>query len=110
MCTLAGQYHESAVCSHVVNVSDFANAYFADIVSKLSCGLKLSILGADDGWQSVSLIEIITTAAIRKPHKKASLCVHPDKLQQRGASIQQKCICEKIFHSLKASWNIFTLE
>ncbi|GJX06404.1 zinc finger MYM-type protein 1-like protein [Tanacetum coccineum] len=49
--------------------------------------LSNMILGANDGWQSVSLTEIITTTAIRKPYKKASLCVHPDKLQQRGASI-----------------------
>ncbi|KAI3777452.1 hypothetical protein L1987_47252 [Smallanthus sonchifolius] len=60
-----------------------------------------SILGADSGWKPVSLTEIITTTAVKKAYRKATLCVHPDKLQQRGASIQQKYICEKVFDLLK---------
>lgn len=61
----------------------------------------LQILGSESGWQPVSLTEIITTVAVRKAYRKATLCVHPDKLQQRGASIQQKYICEKVFDLLK---------
>ncbi|KAJ0680295.1 putative DnaJ domain, Chaperone J-domain superfamily [Helianthus annuus] len=68
------------------------------------------ILGADSGWQPVSLTEIITTTAVKKAYRKATLCVHPDKLQQRGASIQQKYICEKVFDLLKAAWNRFNSE
>ncbi|PWA79465.1 hypothetical protein CTI12_AA206230 [Artemisia annua] len=68
------------------------------------------ILGADSGWQSVSLTDIITTTAVKKAYRKATLCVHPDKLQQRGASIQQKYICEKVFDLLKAAWNRFNSE
>ncbi|KAK1422252.1 hypothetical protein QVD17_25232 [Tagetes erecta] len=68
------------------------------------------ILGADSGWQPVSLTEIITTGAVKKAYRKATLCVHPDKLQQRGASIQQKYICEKVFDLLKAAWNRFNSE
>ncbi|KAI7751738.1 hypothetical protein M8C21_015687, partial [Ambrosia artemisiifolia] len=48
------------------------------------------ILGPESGWQPVSLTEIITTSAVKKAYRKATLCVHPDKLQQRGATIQQK--------------------
>ncbi|GJR40107.1 auxilin-like protein 1 [Tanacetum coccineum] len=59
------------------------------------------ILGSDSGWQPVPLTEVITTAAVKKAYRKATLCVHPDKLQQRGASIQQKYICEKVFDLLK---------
>lgn len=62
---------------------------------------SFQILGADSGWQPVPLTEVITTAAVRKAYRKATLCVHPDKLQQRGASIQQKYICEKVFDLLK---------
>ncbi|KAL0366095.1 UNVERIFIED_CONTAM: Auxilin-like protein 1 [Sesamum radiatum] len=62
------------------------------------------ILGPESGWQPISLTEIITTAAVKKAYRKATLCVHPDKLQQRGASIQQKYICEKVFDLLKAAW------
>ncbi|XP_051149946.1 auxilin-like protein 1 [Andrographis paniculata] len=68
------------------------------------------ILGPDSGWQPTSLTEIITTAAVKKAYRKATLCVHPDKLQQRGATIQQKYICEKVFDLLKAAWNRFNSE
>ncbi|GAY43052.1 hypothetical protein CUMW_071640 [Citrus unshiu] len=59
------------------------------------------ILGPDSGWQPIPLTDLIATAAVKKAYKKATLVVHPDKLQQRGASIQQKYTCEKVFDLLK---------
>ena len=59
------------------------------------------ILGADSGWQPVPLTDLITVVAVKKAYRKATLCVHPDKLQQRGATIRQKYICEKVFDLLK---------
>ena len=59
------------------------------------------ILGPDSGWQPIPLTDVITSAAVKKAYRKATLCVHPDKLQQRGASIQNKYICEKVFDLLK---------
>ncbi|KAL8152028.1 hypothetical protein V2J09_021836 [Rumex salicifolius] len=50
------------------------------------------ILGPESGWQSIPLTEVITSAAVKKAYRKATLCVHPDKLQQRGATIQQKML------------------
>ncbi|XP_015890020.3 auxilin-like protein 1 isoform X1 [Ziziphus jujuba] len=68
------------------------------------------ILGPDSGWQPIPLTEVITAAAVKKAYRKATLCVHPDKLQQRGANIQQKYICEKVFDLLKEAWNKFNSE
>uniref|UniRef100_A0A7N0RBG3 J domain-containing protein n=2 Tax=Kalanchoe fedtschenkoi TaxID=63787 RepID=A0A7N0RBG3_KALFE len=68
------------------------------------------ILGAESGWQPVPLTDIITSAAVKKAYRKATLCVHPDKLQQRRATIQQKYICEKVFDLLKEAWNRFNSE
>ncbi|GMH24027.1 hypothetical protein Nepgr_025870 [Nepenthes gracilis] len=68
------------------------------------------ILGPDSGWQPIPLTEVITAAAVKKAYRKATLYVHPDKLQQRGASIQQKYICEKVFDLLKDAWNKFNSE
>ncbi|KAJ4842089.1 hypothetical protein Tsubulata_009442, partial [Turnera subulata] len=68
------------------------------------------ILGPDSGWQSIPLTDLIPTAAVKKAYRKATLFVHPDKLQQRGASIQQKYICEKVFDLLKEAWNKFSAE
>lgn len=64
---------------------------------------NMQILGPESGWQPISLTDVITAAAVKKAYRKATLCVHPDKLQQRGASIQQKYICEKVFDLLKVS-------
>ncbi|KAE8703815.1 Chaperone DnaJ-domain superfamily protein, putative isoform 2 [Hibiscus syriacus] len=68
------------------------------------------ILGPESGWQSIPLTEVITSAAVKKAYRKATLCVHPDKLQQRGASIQHKYVCEKVFDLLKEAWNKFNSE
>lgn len=66
--------------------------------------LSVQILGPGSGWQPISLTEIITANAVKKAYRKATLYVHPDKLQQRGASIQQKYICEKVFDLLKVRY------
>jgi hypothetical protein len=34
-------------------------------------------------------------------YRKATLCIHPDKVQQKGANLQQKYIAEKVFDLLK---------
>ncbi|KAA8547389.1 hypothetical protein F0562_003747 [Nyssa sinensis] len=68
------------------------------------------ILGPDCGWQPIPLTEVLTSVAVKKAYRKATLCVHPDKLQQRGASIQQKYISEKVFDLLKEAWNKFNSE
>nr|CAD1838314.1 unnamed protein product [Ananas comosus var. bracteatus] len=67
-------------------------------------------LGPDSGWQPISLTDLVTAAALKKAYRKATLCVHPDKLQQRGASIPQKYKCEKVFDLLKDAWNRFNSE
>nr|XP_018678381.1 PREDICTED: auxilin-related protein 2-like isoform X1 [Musa acuminata subsp. malaccensis] len=52
-------------------------------------------------WQPVSLTDLITAAAVKKVYRKATLCLHPDKVQQKGANLQQKYIAEKVFDLLK---------
>ncbi|XP_038717325.1 auxilin-related protein 2-like isoform X2 [Tripterygium wilfordii] len=68
------------------------------------------ILGPDSGWQPIPLTDMITTTAVKKAYRKATLFVHPDKLQQRGASIQQKYTCEKVFDLLKEAYNKISAE
>ncbi|KAG9449690.1 hypothetical protein H6P81_009655 [Aristolochia fimbriata] len=68
------------------------------------------ILGPESGWQPIPLTDVITAVAVKRAYRKATLCVHPDKLQQRGATIQQKYICEKVFDLLKEAWNRFNSE
>ncbi|GJR91816.1 DnaJ domain-containing protein [Tanacetum coccineum] len=62
------------------------------------------------GWQPVSLIDLINGANVKKAYRKATLCIHPDKVQQKGATLQQKYVAEKVFDILKEAWNKFNSE
>lgn len=59
------------------------------------------VLWPECGWQPVSLTDMITAASVKKVYRKATLCIHPDKVQQKGANLQQKYIAEKVFDLLK---------
>ncbi|KAI3407999.1 J domain-containing protein [Psidium guajava] len=68
------------------------------------------VLWPECGWQPVSLTDLITAAAVKKVYRKATLCIHPDKVQQKGANLQQKYVSEKVFDLLKEAWNKFNSE
>ncbi|KAH0854993.1 hypothetical protein HID58_024516, partial [Brassica napus] len=44
-----------------------------------------------------SLQIIFTSSAVKKVYRKATLYVHPDNVQQKGATLEQKYIAEKVF-------------
>ncbi|KAL9254254.1 Auxilin-related protein [Drosera capensis] len=67
-------------------------------------------LWPESGWQPVSLTDLITGASVKKIYRKANLCIHPDKVQQKGATLQQKYVAEKVFDILKEAWNKFNSE
>lgn len=59
------------------------------------------MLWPECGWQPVSLTEMVVPNAVKKIYRKATLCIHPDKVQQKGATLQQKYVAEKVFDILK---------
>ncbi|KAG7016468.1 Auxilin-related protein 1, partial [Cucurbita argyrosperma subsp. argyrosperma] len=61
------------------------------------------VLWSGCGWEPVSLTDMITSTSVKKVYRKAVLCIHPDKVQQKGASIEQKYTAEKVFDILKES-------
>ncbi|XP_075509423.1 auxilin-related protein 2-like isoform X2 [Primulina tabacum] len=63
------------------------------------------VLWPECAWRPVSLTNMITSDSVKNVYKKAILYVHPDKVQQKGANIQQKYIAEKDFDLLKEAWN-----
>ncbi|KAA8531142.1 hypothetical protein F0562_005851 [Nyssa sinensis] len=63
------------------------------------------VLWPECGWKPVSLADLVTGASVKKAYRKATLCIHPDKVQQKGSNLQQKYIAEKVFDLLKDSWN-----
>ncbi|XP_059626321.1 auxilin-related protein 2-like [Cornus florida] len=68
------------------------------------------VLWPECGWQPVSLTDLITGASVKKVYRKATLCIHPDKVQQKGANLQQRYVAEKVFDLLKEAWNKFNSE
>ncbi|CAL8106066.1 unnamed protein product [Prunus armeniaca] len=69
-----------------------------------------SVLWPESGWEPVSLTDLITSSSVKKVYRKATLCIHPDKVQQKGASLEQKYTAEKVFDILKEAWNKFNKE
>ncbi|KAJ7968993.1 Auxilin-like protein 1 [Quillaja saponaria] len=65
------------------------------------------ILWTDCSWHAIPLLSLIESSQVKKAYQKARLCLHPDKLQQRGATIQQKYIAEKAFSILQDAWAAF---
>ncbi|CAO2208140.1 unnamed protein product [Urochloa humidicola] len=68
------------------------------------------VLWPECGWRPISLTDLVTAASVKKEYRKATLCIHPDKVQQKGANLQQKYIAEKVFDLLKEAWNKFNSE
>ncbi|KAM0032809.1 putative Chaperone J-domain superfamily [Helianthus debilis subsp. tardiflorus] len=65
------------------------------------------VLWAESGWKPVALVDIIEANAVKKAYNRAMLCLHPDKLQQKGADSNKKYIAEKVFDILQEAWDHF---
>ncbi|XP_022715483.1 uncharacterized protein LOC111274824 isoform X2 [Durio zibethinus] len=65
------------------------------------------ILWPNSGWQMVPLTSLTESSQVKKAYQKARLCLHPDKLQQRGATLSQKYVAEKAFSILQDAWAAF---
>lgn len=68
------------------------------------------ILWSQSGWSAVPYMSLIESSQVKKAYQKARLCLHPDKLQQRGATLLQKYIAEKAFSILQDAWTAFISE
>jgi hypothetical protein len=51
----------------------------------------------------VPLVDIIEGNAVKRSYQRALLSLHPDKLQQKGATSEQKYIAEKVFDILQVT-------
>ncbi|KAK7351694.1 hypothetical protein VNO77_11318 [Canavalia gladiata] len=67
------------------------------------------VLWPECGWKPVPLVDIIEGNAVKRAYQRALLCLHPDKLQQKGAAPHQKYIAEKVFDILQEAWTQFNM-
>ncbi|KAK8559918.1 hypothetical protein V6N13_016650 [Hibiscus sabdariffa] len=66
-----------------------------------------NILWPDSGWRMIDLASLTESSQVKKAYQKERLCLHPDKLQQRGATLSQKYVAEKAFSILQDAWDAF---
>ncbi len=45
---------------------------------------------------------------VKRAYMKANLVVHPDKVKQKGGSLEQVATADMVFHILNAAWGKFT--
>ncbi|RDX69304.1 Auxilin-like protein 1, partial [Mucuna pruriens] len=68
------------------------------------------ILRPESGWYAIPLMSLLESSQVKKAYQKARLCLHPDKLQQKGATPLQKYVAEKAFSILQDAWAAFVSE
>lgn len=61
----------------------------------------IQILWPNSGWYAIPITNLVENSQVKRAYQKARLCLHPDKLQQRGATMKQKCVAEKAFSVLQ---------
>lgn len=44
---------------------------------------------------------------VKRMYMKANLVVHPDKVKQKGGSLEQVATADAVFHVLKSAWAKF---
>ncbi|KAK4768335.1 hypothetical protein SAY87_003476 [Trapa incisa] len=110
--------HESRGCHHKMHSLEIEMEQVDEDIRSWSAGkennirLLLStlhqILWPNSGWSMVPITNLIESVNVKKAYQKARLCLHPDKLQQRGAEPREKYIAKKAFSILQDAWAAFT--
>lgn len=86
------------------NVNIFVLQSLHQAVSKyviVFLNIFVQVLWVESGWKPVPLVNIIEGNGVKRAYQRAMLCLHPDKLQQKGASSHQKYTAEKVFDILQ---------
>ncbi|XP_010254923.1 PREDICTED: J domain-containing protein required for chloroplast accumulation response 1 isoform X2 [Nelumbo nucifera] len=98
------EYQEEIQVSDA-RIQEWSNGKEGNIRSLLST--LQYVLWPESGWKPVPLVDIIEGNAVKRAYQKALLCLHPDKLQQKGVALHKKYIAEKVFDILQEAWNHF---
>ena len=66
-----------------------------------------TVLWEGSGWVQPGMADLVETARVKKAYMKANLVVHPDKVRQKGGSLEQIVIADMAFDALKSAWGKF---
>lgn len=69
----------------------------------------IQVLWSNSNWHAIPLANLRDGSQVKKAYQKARLCLHPDKLQQRGgASPIQKSVASRVFAILQVLYRTKT--
>lgn len=69
-----------------------------------------SVLWPDSGWKSPGLTDLVEPNKVKRWYMKANLIVHPDKVKQKGGTVEQIVMADMAFDVLKVAWGKFESE
>lgn len=58
-------------------------------------------------WKQPGLGDMVEPAKVKKIYMRANLVVHPDKVKQKGGTVEQLVIADIVFDVLKTAWGRF---
>ena len=65
------------------------------------------VIWEGSGWTSPSIADMVDPGKVKKWYMKANLVVHPDKVKQKGGTLEQVATADMIFDVLKGAWGKF---
>ena len=66
-----------------------------------------TVLWENSGWTAPGMTDLVEPARVKRAYMKANLIVHPDKVKQKGGSVEQIVIADIAFDTLKSAWGKF---
>lgn len=66
-----------------------------------------TVLWEGSGWKPPSIADMVENSQVKKWYMKANLIVHPDKVKQKGGTLEQVATADMVFDVLKAAWGRF---
>ncbi|KAH9854938.1 hypothetical protein C2E23DRAFT_774759 [Lenzites betulinus] len=66
-----------------------------------------TVLWPELGWQKVGIHELVSPSQVKIRYTKAIAKLHPDKLNVRNTTVEQRMIANGVFGALNEAWNAF---
>lgn len=66
-----------------------------------------TVLWENSGWTPPGMSDLVEPPRVKRWYMKANLVVHPDKVKQKGGSVEQIVIADMAFDTLKTAWSRF---
>ena len=66
-----------------------------------------TVLWDGSGWKKPSMTDLVDPKRVKRAYMMANLVVHPDKVKQKGGTVEQIVVADIAFDTLKSAWSKF---